>query len=120
MAATGSTRLSSRDLSILYAACQIGNRVTRQPVLAFPKSCNEAQAAPAVAPGVGDSLPTDLEVIRTSNEREKGNIITSESLFNIVRTVRLTTIGLPRQLPMRHAIKKHPTDAWPLLWPLAD
>jgi len=71
--AIGSTRLSSRDLGILYTAYQSGNWVTRQRVLAAPlvflKSHKEAQAAPAVEPGAGDSFLTDLEVISSTARR---------------------------------------------------
>lgn len=71
--AIGSTRLSSRDLGLLYSAYQTGNWVTRQRVLAAPlvylKSHKEAQAAPTVEPTVGDSLRTDLEVISSAARR---------------------------------------------------
>lgn len=73
MEAIGSTRVSSRDLGILYTAYQTGNWVTRQRVLAAPlvflKSHKEAQAAPTIEPGVGDSLLTDLEVISSVARR---------------------------------------------------
>lgn len=71
--AIGSTHVSSRDLGILYTAYQTGNWVTRQRVLAAPlvflKSHKEAQAAPTIEPGVGDSLLTDLEVISSVARR---------------------------------------------------
>jgi ParB/RepB/Spo0J family partition protein len=73
MEATGSTRLSSRDLGILYSAYQTGNWVTRQRLLEAPlvflKSHKEVQAAPAVEPGLGDSLLTDLEILSTAARR---------------------------------------------------
>ena len=53
--AIGATRLSSRDLGILYTAYQTGNWVTRQRLLEAPlvflKSYKETQAPPAVEPG---------------------------------------------------------------------
>lgn len=71
--AIGSTRLSSRDLGILYAAYQTGNWVTRQRLLAAPlvylKSHKEAQAAPTVEPVAGESLLTDLEILSSTARR---------------------------------------------------
>jgi len=71
--AIGSTRLSSRDLGVLYTAYQTGNWVTRQRVLAAPlvflKSHKETKAAPTVEPGASDSLLTDLEVISSVARR---------------------------------------------------
>lgn len=73
MKATGTTRLSSRDLGILYTAYQTGNWVTRQRLLEAPlvflKSHKEAQAAPAIEPGLGDSLLTDLEILSATVRR---------------------------------------------------
>src|SRR5437879_9294688 len=62
MAATGATRLSSRDLGILYLAYQTGNWVTRQRLLEAPlvflKSHKEMQAPPpSVEPGPSNSRP---------------------------------------------------------------
>lgn len=71
--AIGSTRLSSRDLGILYTAYQTGNWVTRQRVLAAPlvflKSHKEAQAPPTIEPGASDTLLTDLELISSAARR---------------------------------------------------
>lgn len=71
--ALGSTRLSSRDLGILYTAYQTGNWVTRQRLLEAPlvflKSYKEAQATPPFEPGPGDSLLTDLEVLSATARR---------------------------------------------------
>lgn len=71
--ATSATRLSSRDLRILYRAYQTGNWVTRQRLLEAPlvflKSHKEVQAAPAVEPGLGDSLLTDLEILSATARR---------------------------------------------------
>ncbi len=71
--AIGATRLSSRDWGRLYTAYQSGNWVTRQRLLAAPlvflKSQQEAQAAPTVAPELGDTLLTDLELLSASARR---------------------------------------------------
>lgn len=71
--ALGATRLSSRDLGILYTAYQTGNWVTRQRLLEAPlvflKSYKEAQSAPSVEPGRGDSLLTDLEILSSTARR---------------------------------------------------
>ena len=73
MKATGTTRLSSRDLGILYTAYQSGNWVTRQRLLEAPlvflKSHKEMQAAPAIEPALGDSLLTDLEILSATTRR---------------------------------------------------
>jgi ParB family transcriptional regulator, chromosome partitioning protein len=73
VAALGSTRLSSRDLGVLYTAYQAGNWVTRQRLLeaplAFLKTYQEAQTAPAVEPGPSDSLLTDLEILSATARR---------------------------------------------------
>jgi ParB family chromosome partitioning protein len=73
MEATGTTRLSSRDLGILYTAYQSGNWVTRQRLLEAPlvflKSHKEMQATPAVEPGLSDSLLTDLEILSATARR---------------------------------------------------
>lgn len=73
VAALGSTRLSSRDLGILYMSYQAGNWVTRQRLLEAPlvflKSYKEAQAAPQVEPGPSDSLLTDLELLSSTARR---------------------------------------------------
>jgi len=67
------TRLSSRDLGLLYTAYQDGNGVTRQRLLEAPlvflKSYKEAQAPPAVEPGPSDSLLTDLEILSATARR---------------------------------------------------
>lgn len=83
MEATGTTRLSSRDLGILYTAYQTGNWVTRQRLLEAPlvflKSHKEAQAAPAIEPGLGASLLTDLEILsatlRRANRRLRAGVL---------------------------------------------
>jgi ParB family transcriptional regulator, chromosome partitioning protein len=71
--AIGTTRLSSRDWGILCAAYQTGNWVTRRRLLEAPlvflKSHKEVQAAPAVEPGLGDSLLTDLEILSATARR---------------------------------------------------
>lgn len=73
VAALGSTRLSSRDLGILYAAYQTGNWLTRRRLLEAPlvflKSYKEVRAAPAVEPGPSDSLLTDLEILSATARR---------------------------------------------------
>jgi ParB family transcriptional regulator, chromosome partitioning protein len=73
MEATGTTRLSSRDLGILYTAYQSGNWVTRQRLLEAPlvflHSHKEVQANPVVEPGLGDSLLTDLEMLSAATRR---------------------------------------------------
>ena len=73
MEATSATRLSSRDLGILYTAYQTGNWVTRQRLLEAPlvflKSHKEMQATPAVEPGLSDSLLTDLEILSATARR---------------------------------------------------
>jgi len=71
--ALGATRLSSRDLGILYTAYQAGNWVTRQRLLEAPllflKTYKEAQTAPSVEPGPSDSLLTDLEILSATARR---------------------------------------------------
>jgi len=73
MEAIGTTRLSSRDLGILYTAYQSGNWVTRQRLLQAPllflKSHKEMQASPAIEPALGDSLLTDLEILSATSRR---------------------------------------------------
>ena len=73
MEATGATRLSSRDLGILYTAYQTGNWVTRQRLLEAPlvflKSHKEMQATAAIEPGLSDSLLTDLEILSATARR---------------------------------------------------
>jgi ParB family transcriptional regulator, chromosome partitioning protein len=73
MEAIGTTRLSSRDLGILYTAYQTGNWVTRQRLLESPlvflKSHKEMQASPAIEPALGDSLLTDLEILSAATRR---------------------------------------------------
>ncbi len=75
--AIGSTRLSSRDLGILYTAYQTGHWVTRQRLLAAPllflKTHKETQAAPALPPGPGDSLLSDLESLSATARRRTGD-----------------------------------------------
>jgi ParB family transcriptional regulator, chromosome partitioning protein len=70
--AIGTTRLSSRDLGILYTAYQTGNWVTRQRLLEAPlvflKSHKEI-AAPTIEPALGDSLLTDLEILSATARR---------------------------------------------------
>jgi ParB/RepB/Spo0J family partition protein len=71
--AIGATRLSSRDLGILYTAYQTGNWVTRQRLLEAPlvflKSYKETEAPPSVEPGASDSLLTDLEILSSTARR---------------------------------------------------
>jgi len=71
--ALGATRLSSRDLGILYTAYQTGNWVTRQRLLEAPlvflKSYKEAENPPVVEPGPSDSLLTDLEILSATARR---------------------------------------------------
>jgi len=71
--AIGATRLSSRDLGILYTAYQTGNWVTRQRLLEAPliflKSYKEAEAPASVEPGPSDSLLTDLEILSATARR---------------------------------------------------
>jgi len=71
----GATRLSSRDLGILYTAYQTGNWVTRQRLLQAPlvflKSYKEAKAPPSVEPGLSDSLLTDLEILSATARRAR-------------------------------------------------
>ncbi len=73
VAALGSSRLSSRDLGILYTAYQTGNWVTRQRLieapLVFLKSYKEAQTDPSIEPGPSDSLLTDLEILSATARR---------------------------------------------------
>jgi ParB family transcriptional regulator, chromosome partitioning protein len=84
--AIGATRLSSRDLGILYTAYQTGNWVTRQRLLAAPlvflKSYREAKAPPSVEPGLSDSLLTDLEILSaTAVARTDGCARASYGIF---------------------------------------
>jgi ParB family chromosome partitioning protein len=69
----GTTRLSSRDLGILYSSYQSGNWVTRQRLLSAPlvflKSYKEAQSEPTVASVPDDSLLTDFEVLSSVARR---------------------------------------------------
>jgi ParB/RepB/Spo0J family partition protein len=71
--ALGTTRLSSRDLGILYTAYQAGNWVTRQRLLEAPlvflKSYKEAQTAPSLELGPSDSLLRDLEILTATARR---------------------------------------------------
>jgi ParB/RepB/Spo0J family partition protein len=71
----GTTRLSSRDLGILYTAYQDGNWVTRQRLLEAPlvylKTYKEARVPLAVEPGPSDSLLTDLEVLSATARRAR-------------------------------------------------
>ena len=71
--AIGSTRLSSRDLGILYNSYQTGNWVTRQRLLADPlvflKSYKEAQSTPSLEPVPGDTLLTDFEILSSTARR---------------------------------------------------
>ncbi len=71
----GTTRLSSRDLGILYTAYQAGNWVTRQRLLEAPlvflKSYKEAEAPLSVEPGPSDSLLTDLEILSATARRAR-------------------------------------------------
>ena len=71
----GATRLSSRDLGILYTAYQNGNWVTRQRLLEAPlvflNSYKEAEAPPSVEPGPSDSLLTDLEILSAAARRAR-------------------------------------------------
>jgi ParB/RepB/Spo0J family partition protein len=78
--AIGATRLSSRDLGILYTAYQTGNWVTRQRLLEAPlvflKSYKEAEAPPAVEPGPSDNLLTDLEILSATARRARRRLRT--------------------------------------------
>lgn len=71
--AIGSTRLSSRDMGVLYDSYQTGNWVTRQRLLADPlvflKSYKEAQSIPSVEPVAGDTLLTDFEILSSTARR---------------------------------------------------
>ena len=71
----GATRLSSRDLGILYTAYQTGNWVTRQRLLEAPlvflKSYKEAKAPLSVEPGPSDSLLSDLEMLSATARRAR-------------------------------------------------
>lgn len=71
--ALGSTRLTSRDLGILYTAYQSGNWLTRQRLLEAPllflKSYQEVQTTPRMEPGPSDSLLTDLEILSSTARR---------------------------------------------------
>jgi ParB family chromosome partitioning protein len=71
--AIGSTRLSSRDLGILYSAYQTGNWVSRQRLLAAPlvylKSYKEAQSPPTIEPVPSDSLLADFEILGATARR---------------------------------------------------
>jgi ParB family transcriptional regulator, chromosome partitioning protein len=71
--AIGATRLSSRDLGVLYTAYQTGNWVTRQHLLEAPllflKSYKETQAEPPFDPGPGDTLRSDLETLSFAARR---------------------------------------------------
>ena len=71
--AIGTTRLSSRDLGILYTAYQTGNWITRRRLLEAPllflKTYKETQVAPALPPGPGDSLLSDLEILSATARR---------------------------------------------------
>ena len=71
--AIGPTRLSSRDLGILYTTYQSGNWVTRQHLLEAPlvflKSYQEAKAPPWVELGPSDSLLADLEILSATARR---------------------------------------------------
>jgi ParB/RepB/Spo0J family partition protein len=73
VAALGSSRLSSRDLGILYTAYQTGNWVTRQRLLEAPlvflKSYKEAQTDRSIEPGPSHSLLTDLEILSATARR---------------------------------------------------
>ena len=83
VAALGSSRMSSRDLGILYTAYQTGNWVTRQRLieapLVFLKSYKEAQTDPSIEPGPSDSLLTDLEILsataRRANRRLRAGVL---------------------------------------------
>jgi ParB family chromosome partitioning protein len=69
----GATRLSSRDLGILYTSYQSGNWVTRRRLLEAPlvflRSYKEATAPPSVEPSPSDSLLTDLEILSAAARR---------------------------------------------------
>lgn len=71
--AIGATRLSSRDLGILYTAYQTGNWVTRQRLLEAPllflKSYKETRAEPPFDPSPGDTLRSDLETLSFAARR---------------------------------------------------
>jgi ParB family chromosome partitioning protein len=69
----GATRLSSRDLGILYSSYQSGNWITRQRLLSAPlvflKSYKEAQSEPTATSIPDDSLLTDFEVLSSIARR---------------------------------------------------
>jgi ParB/RepB/Spo0J family partition protein len=95
--AIGATRLSSRDLGILYTAYQTGNWVTRQRLLEAPlvflKSYKEAEAPPAVEPGPSDSLLTDLEILSATARRARRRLRTG-ALRNLPEKDRQDLAGL--------------------------
>ena len=121
--ATGTTRLSSRDLGILYTAYQAGNWLTRQRLLeaplAFLKSHKEMQAAPAIEPGQGDSLLSDLEIIsaaaRRADRRLRAGILRNlpekdcQDLARVLDQARHEIERLAKHLAeeMGHAGSKH-------------
>ena len=95
--AIGATRLSSRDLGILYTAYQTGNWVTRQRLLEAPlvflKTYKEAEAPPAVALGPSDSLLTDLEILSSTARRARRRLRTG-ALRNLPEKDRQDLAGL--------------------------
>ena len=95
--AIGATRLSSRDLGILYTAYQTGNWVTRQRLLEAPlvflKSYKEAEAPPSVEPGPSDSLLTDLEILGSTARRARRRLRTGV-LRNLPEKDRQDLAGL--------------------------
>ncbi len=93
----GATRLSSRDLGILYTAYQTGNWVTRQRLLEAPlvflKSYKEAEAPPAVEPGPSDCLLTDLEIL-SATARRADRRLRAGALRNLPKKDRQDLAGL--------------------------
>ncbi|HEY6272517.1 MAG TPA: ParB/RepB/Spo0J family partition protein [Terriglobales bacterium] len=93
----GATRLSSRDLGILYTAYQTGNWMTRQRLLEAPlvflKSYKEAEGTPSVEPGPSDSLLTDLEILGSTARRARRRLRTGV-LRNLPEKDRQDLAGL--------------------------
>jgi ParB/RepB/Spo0J family partition protein len=126
MEATEATRLSSRDLGILYMAYQTGNWVTRQRLLEAPlvflKSHKEMQATPpSVEPGPNDSLLTDLEILsataRRADRRLRAGILRNlpeKDRQDLARLLEQSRHEMERMAEhfteeMSHAGSKHPS-----------
>jgi len=103
----GATRISSRDLGILYTAYQTGNWVTRQRLLEAPlvflKSYKEAQAPASVEPGPSDSLLTDLEIL-SATARRAHRRLRAGVLRNLPEKDRQDLAGLLDQ--SRHQVER--------------